>query len=287
MREPSPARGTLPGATRFGPTPVTSRTTLPTPHTTPAPQMSPAPQTTPAQAAPKSVAPAHAAGRQKVTRVLVVDAHPITRWGLGRAVGEQLDLEMAGEAGTAAEALRMVATLRPDVVTVGLSLPDLDGLDLVRRLRDRDDRLGLVVLTSQNEDDVLFRALDTGASAFVSKSASLPEVLGAIRHASVSAASFSAAGLAQAMHRRNERQARRPLLSPRESEVLGLLQEGRSVPEVASALFVSLSTAKTYVSRLYDKLGATNRAQAMMAAVQLELTSFGVAAVERSRLNLS
>lgn len=223
--------------------------------------------------------------RTAVIRLVVVDAHPITRWGLGRVAEEQPDVEIVGGAGTAAEALRLVTALKPDVVTIGLSLPDRDGLELVRELRDRNQRLGLVVLTSQGEDDVLFQALDTGASAFVSKSAGLAEILGAIRHASVSAASFSAAGLAQAMHRRTERQARRPLLSPREAEVLGLLQQGRSVPEVASCMFVSLSTAKTYVSRLYDKLGATNRAQAMMAAVQLELTSFPTATVERRQID--
>jgi len=249
-----------PGVTRFGPTSVV-----------------------PARSA--AGRPAEAAHRTKAIGVLVIDAHPITRWGLGQIAAEQPDLELLGQAGTAVEALRLVAAVKPDVVTVGLSLPDRDGLELVRELRDRYPRLGLVVLTGQHEDDVLFRALDTGASAFVSKAAALPEILGAIRHAAVSASSFSASGLAQAMHRRAERQARRPLLSPREAEVLGLLQEGRSVPEVAGALFVSLSTAKTYVSRLYDKLGVTNRAQAMMAAVQLDLTSFGVAAVERSRLN--
>jgi DNA-binding NarL/FixJ family response regulator len=229
--------------------------------------------------------PVHPASRTAVIRVLVIDAHPITRWGLSLAAAEQSDLDIIGEAGTAADALRLVATLKPDVVTVGVTLPDRDGLDLVRELRDRNSRLGLVVLTSQGQDDVLFRALDTGASAFVAKSASLPEILGAIRHSAVSASSFSATGLAQALHRRTEQQRRRPLLSPRETEVLGLLQQGKSVPEVASAMYVSLSTAKTYVSRLYDKLDATNRAQAMMAAVQLNLVSYPAATVERRQIN--
>jgi DNA-binding NarL/FixJ family response regulator len=203
--------------------------------------------------------------------VLIIDSHPITRWGLGRMAAGQPDLDIVGETGTAAEALRLVAGLQPDVVTVGLSLPDRDGLELVRELRDRNDRLGVVVLSSQNEDDVLFRALDTGASAFVAKTASLPEILGAIRHAAVSASSFSAAGLAQAMSRRTEQQARRPLLSPREAEVLGLLQQGKSVPEVAGAMFVSLSTAKTYVSRLYDKLGELPGRSRRGRSVQLRL----------------
>lgn len=220
----------------------------------------------------------------RTIRVLIIDAHPVTRWGLARIAAEQLDLQVIGEAGSAAEALSLVAGLRPDVVTIGLSLPDCDGLDVVRELRDRNDRLGIVVLTSRGEDDILFRALDTGASAFVSKSAAAPEILGAVRHSAVSASSFSAAGLAQALHRRNEKQARRPLLSPREAEVLALLQQGHSVPDVAGKMFVSLSTAKTYVSRLYDKLGATNRAQAMMAAVQLGMISVPAASAQRRSL---
>lgn len=164
----------------------------------------------------------------------------------------------------------MVAAFRPDVVTMGLALPDRDGMDLARELRDRYQSLGLIILTSQAEDAVLFRALDTGASAFVSKHASAPEILGAIRHAAVAASSFTAAGLAQALRRRNEAPSR-PLLSSRETQVLHLLRDGRSVPTVASVLFVSLSTAKTYVARLYEKLGAANRAQALMTAVRLGL----------------
>lgn len=222
-----------------------------------------------------------ASGHTRTTRVLIIDAHPVTRWGLSRMAAEQPDLQVVGEAGSAAEALALVAGLRPDVVTIGLSLPDRDGLEVVRELRDRDDRLGIVVLTSRGEDDVLFRALDTGASAFVYKSAAAPEILGAVRHAAVSASSFSAAGLAQALHRRTEKQSRRPLLSPREAEVLALLQQGYSVPDVAGRMFVSLSTAKTYVSRLYDKLGATNRAQAMMAAVQLGMINVPAAPGQR------
>jgi DNA-binding NarL/FixJ family response regulator len=203
-------------------------------------------------------------------RVLVVDGHPVTRWGLGQITNERADMQTVGEAGTAAEALALTASLAPDVVTVGVSLPDRDGLDLVRELRDRYPGLGIVILTAQGEDDVLFRALDSGASAFVSKFAAAPEILSAIRHSAAAASSFTAAGLAQAVRRRAA-QPQRPLLSPRELQVLSLLQNGRSVPEVATQLFVSRSTAKTHVARLYEKLGATNRAQALMAAVRLGL----------------
>jgi DNA-binding NarL/FixJ family response regulator len=194
----------------------------------------------------------------------------VTRCGLVRLADEQPDLHTVGETGSLVEALRMVAALRPDVVTIDTSLPDGSGLELARELRDRYAEVGIVILTSNGEDDVLFRALDSGASAFVSKFAVVTEVLGAIRHSAVAATSFSATGLAQALRRRQETQARLTL-SAREGQVLQLLLVGRSVPEISTELFLSVSTAKTYVARLYDKLGANNRAQALMAAVRLGL----------------
>src|SRR5216683_3268261 len=100
------------------------------------------------------------------------------------------------------------------------------------------------MLTSSGEDDLLFRALETGASAFVAKTAPVAEVIAAIRHAAVAASSFTAVGLAGALSRRR------------------------------TAMYVSQSTAKTYVARLYDKLGAANRSQALMTAVHLGLIGY-------------
>jgi DNA-binding NarL/FixJ family response regulator len=209
-------------------------------------------------------------------RVLIVDAHPLTRCGLVRLADEQPDLSAVGEAGSVAETLRMAAELSPDVITIDTALPDGSGLALARELRDRYADVGIVILTSSGEDDVLFRALDSGASAFVSKSAVVTEVLGAIRHSAVAATSFSATGLAQALRRRNETNERLAL-SNRERQVLQLLLAGHSVPEIAAKLYLSVSTAKTYVARLYDKLGANNRAQSLMAAVRLGLVESAAA----------
>ncbi|NKE56524.1 response regulator transcription factor [Lentzea sp. PSKA42] len=200
-------------------------------------------------------------------RVVVVDGHTLTRFGLTTLAAEHPDLEVVAEASTAAEAPAVIAASSPDVVTVAVGLPDADGLRFARELRDRYPTLGIVVLTSQGEDDVLFRALETGASAFVGKSAPVEEILCAIRHAAVAASSFTAAGLALAMARRQST-ASRLALSPREREVLMLLRDGVSIPAIARTLYVSPSTAKTYVSRLYEKLGASNRAQALMAALR-------------------
>ena len=203
-------------------------------------------------------------------RVLIVDDHPLVRWALSHMTTEALDLQAVGEASTADEAIALALTVRPDVVTIDCSLPNDAGWQLARDLRDCYAEIGIVMLTSDGSDDLLFRALDSGASAFLCKSASVHEVLSAIRHCAVAPSSFNATGLAQALRRRS--QATTSLvLSNRERQVLSLLRDGRTVPQVAAELYVSLSTAKTYVARLYEKLGANNRAQALMTAVRLGL----------------
>ena len=207
-------------------------------------------------------------------RLAIVDNHTLVRYGLRELVSLQPDIEVVAECASAAEATRKLSLVQPDVVTLAVSLPDGDGLRLARELRDGRADLGIVILTGRDEDDVLFRALETGASAFVAKSAPIEEVLAAVRHSAVAASSFTASGLATALTRRREA-GDRLLLSAREMEVLSLLRDGLSVPAIARQMYISYSTAKTYVARLYQKLGAANRAQALMAAVQYGLVSCG------------
>jgi DNA-binding NarL/FixJ family response regulator len=209
------------------------------------------------------------AAESETIRVLIVDGHPLVRWALTHIADSTPDLKTIGEAETATDALNLVFSLVPDVVTIDCSLPDGQGWQLVDDLRRRYPQLGIVILAASESDEMLFRALHSGASAYVSKMAPVQEVVGAVRHAAVAASSFSASGLAQALRR--EKQSERLTLSRREQQVLALLRDGHSVPQVAATLYVSLSTAKTYVARLYEKLGASNRAQALMAAVKLGL----------------
>jgi DNA-binding NarL/FixJ family response regulator len=206
-------------------------------------------------------------------RLAIVDSHTLTRYGLRELVGQQPDIEVAAECASVADAQRLIAATRPDVVTVDVTLPDGDGLRLARDLRDRYAGLGIVMLTSKGEDDILFRALETGVSAFVAKTAPVEEVLAAIRHAAVAATSFTASGLAVAIARRRAVRERLAL-SPRETEVLQLLRDGLSIPAISLTMFISQSTTKTYVARLYEKLGAANRAQALMTAVRYGLIEY-------------
>jgi len=206
-------------------------------------------------------------------RLAVIDGHTLTRCGLRQLVAQHDDIEIVCECSSAADARAVLSDSSPAVVIMDTVLPDADGLRLARELRDRDADLGIVVLSSDGGDDLLLRAMETGVSAFVKKSAPVAEVLAAIRHSAVAASCFTASGLPDALARRR-RSRERFGLSPREMEVLRLLKDGLSVPAIAAAMFIAPSTTKTYVARLYDKLGAENRAQALMTAAHHGLIKY-------------
>lgn len=202
--------------------------------------------------------------------VLLVDDHQLIREGLRRAFDRAGDLEVVGEAATIAEAVLALDRCSPDVLVTDVSLPDGDGIALAQRARAKSPDLGIVVLTMHAGDDRLFAALDAGASAFVGKDSPAEEVVAAARHAAASPRAFTARDLSDAMQRKMHAPAG-PKLSPREREVLDLLVDGLAISQIARRLFISESTAKTHVANIYEKLGAGNRAQAVMAAVRLGL----------------
>jgi len=205
------------------------------------------------------------------TQVLLIDDHDLIRQGLARAFEREDDFSVCGQAASVTEGLRQYNALRPDVVITDVRLPDGLGFELVKEIRKQGHDTGVVVLTMYAGDEQLFAALEAGASAFVAKDAPADEVVAAARHALVSPRSFAAADLAGAMRRRMTPAG--PQLTTRESEVLRLLANGYSVSAIARSIFVSESTAKTHISKIYEKLGASNRADAIMKAVRSGLLS--------------
>lgn len=203
--------------------------------------------------------------------VLLVDDHDLIRQGLRRALESTDDLVVVAEAASLGEGLALERAHNPDVVVVDVNLGDGSGIDLVKQVRARRPEAGLVVLTMYDGDEHVFAALEAGASSFVLKGAPSEEVVSAARQAASSPSAFTAQDLAGAMRRRMAAPAVR--LTPREEELLQLLGGGSSISQIAGQLFISQSTAKTHLSKLYDKLGAANRAQAVMAAVRLGLLS--------------
>lgn len=204
-------------------------------------------------------------------RVLLVDDHALIRQGLRRAFEQTDDLDVVAEAGSMSEALALERAHNPDVAVVDVNLGDGSGIEFVRTMRSRRPDMGLVVLTMYDGDEHVFAALEAGASAFVLKGAPSEDVVSAARQAATAPTAFTAQDLAGAMRRRM--QTPTVQLTSREAEILQLLGRGRSVAQIAGELYISQSTAKTHMSKLYDKLGAANRTQAVMSGVRLGLLS--------------
>ncbi len=214
--------------------------------------------------------------------VVLVDDHAVVREAVAAMLSSQPEVSVVGQAGSLGEGRalfdRLLRTPPPGrvVAVIDVTMPDGSGLSLVRAVRERSKDIGLVVLTMLSDDSTLLEALDAGASALVRKSAPADQVLSAVRRAADFPLEFSASGLAEAMRRQHE--APQTTLTTRETEVLKLLVEGASVAQVGRQLFMSPSTVKTHIGKIYEKLGAHNRASAVIAAVRLGL----VADVERT-----
>ena len=206
-----------------------------------------------------------------MTTVLLIDDHELIRQGLAGAFAQAEGFDVAGQAASVEDGLALAREVTPDVVVTDVRLPDGSGLDVVRALRKENKLVGLVVLTMYAGDEQLFAAMDAGASGFVGKDAPTSTVVSAARQAVVAPLTFTCMGLAEAMVRRMSSGA--PRLSDRERQVLELLAEGLGVTAIAERLYLSESTAKSHIGRIYEKLGAANRAQALVTAMRMGLIS--------------
>jgi DNA-binding NarL/FixJ family response regulator len=208
---------------------------------------------------------------QPPTRVLLVDDHDLIRDGLAGVFRHEPSMEVLGDAKSVTTAVEMVRELRPDVVVTDLQLPDGTGLDIVREVRRSTPDAGVVVLTMHSGDEQIFAAMEAGASAFVGKDAPSSEVVEAARHAAVSPRSFLCAGLTDAVLRRATATANQ--LTAREDDVLKLLADGLSAAEIGQRMHLSESTVKSHLAKIYQKLGVTNRSQALVTAMRTGLLS--------------
>ena len=209
--------------------------------------------------------------------VVLVDDHAVVREAVAGMLAAHEDITVVGQAGSLSDGqvlVERVISAPPAgrlVAVVDVTMPDGSGLALVRAARERSKDIGLVVLTMLSDDSTLLEALDAGASALVRKSAPSEQVISAVRRAAEMPSEFSASGLAEAMRRQVD--TPQTTLTARETEVLKLLVEGSSVAQVGRQLFMSPSTVKTHIGKIYDKLGAHNRASAVIAAVRLGLVA--------------
>ena len=201
--------------------------------------------------------------------VVIADDHPFFRDGVSRGLTMSGQIRVVGEAEDGLTALELIGSEKPDVAVVDQQMPGLDGIGVVQAVAR--DRLAtkMLLLSAVTDSAVVYRALEAGASGYLSKEARRAEIVDAVLRVAAGKTVLPpelAAGLAGQIRLRAADD--RPVLSEREAQVLRGFAEGRSIPQLAAELFLAPSTVKTHTQRLYEKLGVSDRAAAVAEAMR-------------------
>jgi len=212
-------------------------------------------------------------------QVILADDQPLVRAGLRMLIEQTPDIDVAGEAGTGAEAVQLARDTGPDVVVMDIRMPGMDGIEATQLITAGDTRARVLVLTTFDDDDYVYGALRAGASGFLVKDMALDDILAAIRVVAAGDA-IIAPGVTRRLigqfagQPRPGRKIREITgITDREREVLRLVGLGMSNAEIAAALYITVGTAKTHVARLLAKLGARDRVQLVITAYEAGLVT--------------
>lgn len=200
---------------------------------------------------------------QAVIRVLIVDDHPVVRFGLAAIIRLQPDMDVIGEAGSGEEACRICLEERPDVALMDLRLPGLSGVQAIKTIRETAPGVRFIVLTTYDGDEDIRRALDAGAQAYLLKAMSHDDVTAAIRKVH-----SGARVIPRSVSRTLAERAPNSQLSAREIEVLELIATGCSNKEIGRALGITEATVKWHVNLILNRLDVADRTAAIVAALQ-------------------
>lgn len=211
--------------------------------------------------------------------VAIVDDHPVVRAGIRAVLAAAPGLHIVAEGVSGADALRLADEHRPDVLVLDVNLPDINGLEVTRRLRSRGDHTPIVILTVHNDSQTVLGLLEAGACGYVLKDEALDRLAGAVRAAARGETWLSPAVAGQVVQRavsrlpeprRRAEDADLPLspLTPRELDVLRLLADGLDNEAIAQRLVLTKRTVQNHISIIYDKLGVASRTEALLYAVQ-------------------
>ncbi|MEO6503372.1 MAG: response regulator transcription factor [Jatrophihabitantaceae bacterium] len=206
-------------------------------------------------------------------RVFLLDDHEIVRRGIADLLSAAEDMEVVGEAGTAAEALRRIPAVRPDVALLDGRLPDGSGIDVCRDIRSSYPDIGCLILTSYDDDDALFAAVMAGASGYLLKEIRGSSLLDGIRQVKAGHSLLDPTVTERVMQRlRNgkEQDPRLAGLTERERDILNLIADGLTNRQIGERLFLAEKTVKNYVSTLLAKLGMQRRTQAAVFGSEMK-----------------
>lgn len=202
-------------------------------------------------------------------RVFVAEDHPIYREGLLRALRQRPELEVIGEADNGREALEAIREHKPDVAVLDEHMPELRGTDVLQAVQRESLPTRVLMLSASMDSGVVFRAVSNGIGGYLTKDADrerICDVVSAIARGETVIAQEVQAGLVDAVRLREHED--RPTLSPREQEILGLMADGQSAPDIAKALHLSTATVKTHMRNLYEKLGVSSGPAAVAEAMR-------------------
>jgi DNA-binding NarL/FixJ family response regulator len=206
------------------------------------------------------------------TRVLIIDDHPIVRAGMRTVLQDALQIQIVGEGINGQEALRLAAEVNPDVLVLDVNLPDINGLEVTRRLRAAGNTTPVLILTVHNDSQMIFGLLKAGATGYVLKDDTLETLASAIQavaHGETWLSSRVAEKVVeQALGEAKAPGIPSPGLTPREMEVLRLLALGLNNEEIARKLTLTMRTVQNHVSTIYSKLGVESRAEAILYAIR-------------------
>ena len=206
-------------------------------------------------------------------RVLLADDHRMLREGLRRSMVDE-GFDVVGEADNGEEAVRLAAELQPDVVLMDVSMPEMDGVEATRIIRATDTATQVIMLTMHADTEVLAEAIRAGASGYLVKDCSTDEVADAVRMAANGETILSPQLAATMLDEVRRLEVPSPaeedrIITKREEEVLQLIADGCSTPEVAEQLYISQKTVKNHLASIYQKLDARDRTQAVLQAVRM------------------
>lgn len=206
-------------------------------------------------------------------RIMVVDDHDMVRKGLGTFLRTQEDLELIGEASSGQEALLQCEHLEPDVVLMDLIMPEMGGVEAITEIRKKWPQIQIIALTSFEEKDLVQNALQAGAIGYLLKNVSINDLAEAIRNAYAGRSTLSPEATRTLIEAATQGPEIGHDLTEREHEVLQLLVEGLTNPEIAERLTISRSTARAHVSNILSKLGVSNRSEAVALALRNDLVT--------------
>ncbi|MGH8142549.1 MAG: response regulator [Steroidobacteraceae bacterium] len=198
---------------------------------------------------------------KKTIRVILADDHPVVRDGLAAMINQQSDMEVVAEAGDGDEAVDLYQKHRPDLMVLDLRMPKRDGVAVVQRVMELNPEACLLIMTTYDGDEDIFRCLSQGAKGYLLKDAPRQEILSAIRAVSENRPYASSSVAAKALQR-----MAKPSLTRRELDVLQLVAQGRSNKDIARRLTITEGTAKTHVKAILTKLDAISRTEALAIA---------------------